>query len=90
MDQVVDVVMVDVGTTVVLMANSPGFSPLPVDEVVLPDSTWIVQRGLVALNTDPATATVVVVEPEPAPPAIGDEPCSTSATVYPIDRNLSS
>ncbi len=30
--------------------------PAPADEVVIPQSTWTVQSGFVALNTDPVTA----------------------------------
>src|ERR1019366_8778672 len=77
----------EVGTTVMLTANSPAFSFQTVGDVVLPSSTSTVHWASVALKADPCRVTVVVV----APPAelagwatgVAVEPVSTLVTVYP-------
>ena len=86
----VDGVEDEVGRTVMLMGNSPGLRVPPVDEVVLPDTPSTVQWAFFAVNTEPATVTVVDVALgfEPVPPGIGDEPDAALLTVYPADRNL--
>ena len=59
-------------TTVMLMANSPGLSPVPCEEVAA-ETTCIVHCAFLAVNTDPTALTVVGDEFAPVPPAMGDE-----------------
>jgi hypothetical protein len=73
-------VVSELGTTAMSIANSPDFSGLPLIVEVLPDTASTVQWAFLAVKTDPVRVTVVDVALE-APPVTGVVPDLTPLIV---------